>query len=260
MSRRFSFLSVPVLLSFAFLLLSCSGGKGGGDEAATGFHASGSDPFWRVDMNFETGDVRVVTEGEKPYDLTSIIGPPTFGYDVGRIIYTLPLGEALVEINIDRKECEEGESGEPQPYSVNLRFLDPRTREEKSSYDGCGRYNGMGELTRRWRLVRLDGEEIKEIREGERMPNLSFNLSEGTVSGDGSCNYFSGPATLLGDSVHIGPLAASKAVCPRISRESLYIDALRNRSHRVVLTDESLVLKSDLHEMGFVREEIVVGR
>ena len=257
MSRRCPFLSVlsiPVLLSLSFLLFSCSGGKGGGDEATTGFHASGSDPFWRVDMNFETGETRVVVEGEDPYDLSSIISPPTFGPDVRRLVYSLPLGEALVEINIDRKECEGGESGEDQAYSVNLRFLDPRTREEKSSYDGCGRYHGLGELTRRWRLVELDGEEIKEIREGERMPNVWFDLLEGTVSGDGSCNYFSGPATIVVDSIRVGPLAASKAVCPRISRESLYIDALRNRSHMLVMTDESLVLKSDLHEMRFVRE------
>lgn len=254
MSRLPAFLSVPVLLALSFLLLSCSGAKEGAGESATGFHASGSDPLWRVDMNFETGATRIVVEGEDPYDLSSIISSPTFGADVRRLTYTLPLREALVEINIDRKECEGGESGEDQPYSVNLRFLDPRTREEKSSVDGCGRYNGLGELTRRWRLVRLDGEEIKEIREGERMPDLWFNLSEGTVSGDGSCNYFSGPATLLGDSIQVGPLASSKAVCPRISRESLYIDALRNRSHKVVMTDESLVLKSDLHEMRFVRE------
>jgi heat shock protein HslJ len=254
MSRQRFFLSIPVLLPLSLILLSCSGGREGVDEAAIGFHATGNDPFWRVDIDFETGGVRVIAEGKDPYDLSSIIGSIAFETDLRRLIYILPLGEALVEINIDRKECKEGESREDQAYSVNLRFLDPRTREEKSSYDGCGRYNGLGELTRRWRLVELDGEEINEIREGERMPNVWFNLAEGTVSGDGSCNYFNGPATIVGDSIRVGQLAGSKAVCPRISRESLYIDALRNRSHSIELTDVSLVLKSDLHEMRFVRE------
>ena len=256
--RRLS--SVHSILSFSLflslLLTSCSGGKGI-DEAKNGFHASGNSPAWQVDIDFESGAVRVVAEGdegEESYDLSSMISPPTFGADTRRVIYSLPLGEALVEINIDREACEEAESQKVRSYTVNLRFLDPRTREEKSSYKGCGRYTGLGELTRRWRLVELDGEEIREIREGERMPYLWFNLAEGTVSGDGSCNYFNGPATLLRDSIQVGPLAASKAVCPRISRESLYIDALRNRGHRLVLTEESLTLKSEGHEMRFLRE------
>ncbi len=58
-------------------------------------------------------------------------------------------------------------------------------------------------------------------------PTLEFP-AEGQAAGNASCNRFTGPVTVAGDSVTFGPLAVTRMACPEavMSQESAYLEAL----------------------------------
>lgn len=76
-----------------------------------------------------------------------------------------------------------------------------------------------------WVAVQL-GENTIEITE-DRLPNLA--LSEGKVSGFGSCNRFHGTYTLDGNKISFSPLARTKMLCQEVQQiEDGFLDALSN--------------------------------
>ena len=77
-------------------------------------------------------------------------------------------------------------------------------------------------------------------------PTAEF-AANGSVSGSGGCNTFSGPFQTSGSSLTIGPLAATLMACEQsiMDQEAAYFAALertteyRFESGRLVLVDES---------------------
>ena len=54
--------------------------------------------------------------------------------------------------------------------------------------------------------------------------------TEGQVAGSASCNRFSGPVTIAGDSIVFGPQAVTRMACPEpvMGQESVYLEALQH--------------------------------
>lgn len=75
-----------------------------------------------------------------------------------------------------------------------------------------------------WQLVRMDGEAVSG---GGRM-TLQLG-KDGTLSGSGGCNQFSGTYQSQGERTAIGPLVSTKKSCgPQADRqESRYMGALQ---------------------------------
>jgi heat shock protein HslJ len=74
-----------------------------------------------------------------------------------------------------------------------------------------------------WRLEDLPGTAVVD----SAAPTLEFP-AEGQAAGNASCNRFSGPVTVAGDSITFGPLAVTRMACPQavMSQESAYLEAL----------------------------------
>ena len=74
-----------------------------------------------------------------------------------------------------------------------------------------------------WRLEDLRGTAVLD----STAPTLEFP-AEGQAAGNASCNRFTGPFIVAGDSVTFGPLAVTRMACPEavMSQESAYLDAL----------------------------------
>ncbi len=60
-----------------------------------------------------------------------------------------------------------------------------------------------------WELVEIDGAAPA----ADPPPTLTFE-DDGTVSGSGGCNTFSGGVTIDGTSLSFGPLASTQMACP----------------------------------------------
>ncbi len=74
-----------------------------------------------------------------------------------------------------------------------------------------------------WRLENLAGAAVLD----SVAATLEFP-AEGQAAGNASCNRFTGPVTVAGDSVTFGPLAVTRMACPEavMSQEGAYLDAL----------------------------------
>ena len=74
-----------------------------------------------------------------------------------------------------------------------------------------------------WRLEDLPGTAVLD----SAAPTLEFP-AEGQAAGNGSCNRFTGPIAVAGDSVTFGPLAVTRMACAEavMSQEGAYLEAL----------------------------------
>jgi heat shock protein HslJ len=101
--------------------------------------------------------------------------------------------------------------------------------------------------------VLLDIGETPAIQPGRA--TLSFDESS-RASGDGSCNRFSGPVTITGDSLAFGPLLATKRACieePLNSQETRYLAALERARRYEVAGDSLLIQGADGATLRFIR-------
>ncbi len=82
-----------------------------------------------------------------------------------------------------------------------------------------------------WQATGINnGKEAVVSQEGTENVTLTFG-TDGTVSGTGGCNTYSGPFTTSGaDQITIGPLAATEMACPEpaMEIEQMYFAALDN--------------------------------
>jgi heat shock protein HslJ len=106
---------------------------------------------------------------------------------------------------------------------------------------GCGGDDEDGEGTAlegtEWTLV--DGVDAPD----DSVPTLT--LDDGTASGFGGCNTFTGGYELDGDSITIGPLAATLMACEddKSAAEAAYLPALE-AADAWAIEDGELVLSS----------------
>lgn len=89
-----------------------------------------------------------------------------------------------------------------------------------------------------WALKNIGGTPVNP----EAVPTMAF-LEAGKVSGNASCNRFSGPVELGDGTIHIGTLATTRMAClPDIApQEAAYLAALQN-AERVVIEGQELLL------------------
>ncbi len=220
-------------------------------EPQTGFRASGGtergdpgDPFWLLDLDYENGEIQLAVTGDAGFQKKMPMPEPLQRPDLDLAIYRQTVGGETMEVSIFRRPCT-NHAGTKQSYETKVQFLDASGQANGKSYSGCGQFNGLGELTRLWQLTEIDGVEVSSIDETEGVPTIEFLFGEKGVRGSGSCNRFSGEATIVdGSRVKIGNLASTKMACPQLDRESEYLGILSNATHTVTVKGEKMTLAS----------------
>jgi putative lipoprotein len=95
-----------------------------------------------------------------------------------------------------------------------------------------------------WSLVDLDGADPVE----GAVPTLEFG-DEGTVSGNASCNTFSGEVTIEGSELSFGPLATTRMACAdpdAAAQETAFLLALESVESYTIDSEGRLVLEGDV--------------
>lgn len=90
-----------------------------------------------------------------------------------------------------------------------------------------------------WEVISVGGAAVRTSAEMPQAPMFRFSADSGRVMGYGGCNQFTGTFTQSFDSVRIGPLAATKRMCPQIDLETRIFDAI-NRTTTVDRSDDVL--------------------
>ena len=96
-----------------------------------------------------------------------------------------------------------------------------------------------------WGLTSLGGTPINQ----DAVPTLAF-AEAGKVSGNASCNRFTGPVELGDGTIRVGTLATTRMACaPEIApQESAYLVALQNAERVVIQGQELLVYTRSLEK------------
>ncbi|MDR1878941.1 MAG: META domain-containing protein [Bacteroidales bacterium] len=97
-----------------------------------------------------------------------------------------------------------------------------------------------------WIVVEIENEKI-ELSDPKRFPSMT--LSDGTVSGHGSCNRFHGPYTLKDNRITFGNIVATKMFCMDTQKtEDKYMKALQ-KVQRWEYKDNQLCFLDDKNQV-----------
>lgn len=102
-----------------------------------------------------------------------------------------------------------------------------------------------------WVLHEIGGAPVVEPGRA----TLGFAES-GRASGNGSCNRFSGTATIAGDSLSLGPLMSTKMACADealTSQETRYLASLGSAQRYAIAGDTLRIYLAGGGELRFVR-------
>lgn len=157
--------------------------------------AEGSDPGWSLAvehgrMRLSADDGAIATEAPLP----------TPSLEGETVVYAVP-GRALT-VRVSPDLCRDDATGMPHPETVEVTWDDRTLR-------GCG--GAPSDL-----LVGPDWQ-IETIGDAPAVDGsgavMRFEAS-GRVSGHSGCNSFTGPFTLTGEALTMGPAAATMMACP----------------------------------------------
>lgn len=170
------------------------------------YRASGTEPFWSLTIGPKT--MRFEAPGRAP---VSVPTPRVIHGFAGEIWRT-----RRIDVNTNHRPCSDGMSDRRYPDTVTV-TIDGRR------YQGCGGAPVAAEaslIDGDWRIDALDGRPVA------RRSNPSVSFEAGRISGNASCNRFSGSYAFARGRLNTGPLATTRMAC---------IDPVRNRQEQAIL-------------------------
>src|SRR5262245_24976892 len=102
-----------------------------------------------------------------------------------------------------------------------------------------------------WALGDLPGQVLNDVR-----PTIAFS-GDGTVSGSGGCNDFSGNYTVDGSKLTFGPLASTQKACGDAvdNLEQAYLAALQATQSYEITSDAKLKLTAGATTLTFAVQQ-----
>lgn len=152
--------------------------------------ARGNEPFWRIDA--AESSLRL-TEPEGKGTVQDL--PFTQTTDGADLVLTT----TDFTLRLTRAICRDDMTGLPHPLSAAY------TRNGQTA-QGCAG-NPADLLSGDWTATTLNGAPLPADAE------VTLSFADGRIAGKSACNRYSGPATLTGEGLTLGPLAATKMAC-----------------------------------------------
>ncbi len=191
------------------------------------YRASGTEPFWSLTIGART--MRFEAPGRQPVSVTT---PKVIHGFAGEMWQT-----RRINVNTNHIKCSDGMSDRSWSDTVTV-TVDGRT------YKGCGGEPVAGAQTGlidgRWQIEALNGRPVAR----GTSPSIAFE--NGRVSGNASCNRFTGTFTFARGRLSTGGVASTKMACldrTRNQQEQAILGLLgerltvsRNRAGKLVLT------------------------
>ncbi|SFG11996.1 META domain-containing protein [Pontibacter chinhatensis] len=212
-------------------------------EQGIDFVATGNEPFWSLELD-EEGQLtfRTLSEGDQSIKIPMPAAEKVSGEE--GTVYKAQTSSGPLEIRLLRQPCEDTMSGKKSPYTVAVRY-------KGQEYSGCGNYLSDARLERTWLLQQLRGKEVT----GERLPFLSFSLSESRVSGNAGCNRISGSMEARGNKLYFGAIAATRMACPDMEIENQVLQELSKREFEYQIEKDKLRLLHNGTEVMVLQPE-----
>lgn len=216
-----------------------------------GFVASGENQDWELSMDFVNHSFALITmqndsvEARVKGKLPAASKP--FGEKGALYSITTTTGELLVTITTSSKKACDTNIVYNEVFDVELKHYDIEGKE-LSTNKGCGTYLEKYNLHDIWVLQSIDGANVAK---SEKQPYLEFNLKEGKVFGFLGCNEVSGNALFYKNAVQFPTLIATKMACRNLKLEQSFLSVLAKGPYFVDYDKNSIVFRSNLHQLSF---------
>lgn len=195
-------------------------------EQGIDFMASGNEPFWSLQIDFEKAMHFKTVSGFE------IVTPAVEGVkamDANVIRYHAKTEKGTLTVQIQKLECINEMSGEKLDYTVTVDTKN-NTDKDYAIYKGCGRYLADYRLHDIWALDSINNQKMKTADFTKGLPLLEFNLTEKKVHGNTGCNNINGPMEVMGNKIQFGRLATTRMACKNMNFESKYLQKLDNKT------------------------------
>jgi len=193
------------------------------DPLAAGFSARGNEPGWRLEiMGGGIGFGRV----DRAMQTAPLPRPERL---TDGIRYALP--DAGLTVTLRDRLAHDSMAGLPYPVAVTVET--PEWVLTGTGGDPGALIEGLD-----WRVVEIGGRAVPEGVEA------SLRLAGRSVAGRGGCNRFTGTFDLTGETLTIGPVAATMMACPgeQMAAERALFDAFAATRGFDIGADGALIL------------------
>lgn len=174
------------------------------------FFATGNEPSWMVNMDFE-GDMTI--KDMTGIDLTIPTPKRKMSGDGETKIFQANLQEGgIMILTISPVACMDKASGKTSYFTANLRI---KTSGDQpfTEYSGCGQYVPHPLLIGRWDLTHMNNRPVTLADFENNIPYFRFNTEIGTVVGSEGCNRITGSFFTIGHKITFGDLATTNLPC-----------------------------------------------
>ncbi|MBC7937407.1 MAG: META domain-containing protein [Rhizobacter sp.] len=109
-------------------------------------------------------------------------------------------------------------------------------------YEGCGQYLVNETLNGKWILEKVSSIAVLAADFSKGLPELSFDLSGGSISGHDGCNHVNGSIEVQGSRIKFSALAGTKMACPGNKKENEFLHKLSSQVVTYYFSNGQLVL------------------
>jgi uncharacterized membrane protein/heat shock protein HslJ len=206
-------------------------------EKGIDFIASGTEPFWSLEIDFDKQMHFKVLSG------TELITPAVKGVkamdaDVTR--YAAETEKGMLIVQLIKQACTNNMSGEKFPYTVTVDVKSPGSNQYQQ-YKGCGQNLYNPRLYDIWVLDSINHQKIVMADYPNGIPRLEFNLTDMRLGGYLGCNSFTSYIQIMGSQLSFGRLASTEKLCPGVN-EGSYAALLNNQTYTYAINGLKLYL------------------
>lgn len=211
------------------------------------FTASGNEPFWGLDIDFQTN---ISFQNADGFELNVPFVKSETPASGNIITFFSKTAEGSIGVQIELKKCINSMSGASNPATVTVDVTDAKGQVKK--YEGCGRFLGNYRLNNRWKLKSI-GVDANDTMIIARAPVIQFNVQDGSVAGFSGCNRFHGGIELTGDSIIFKQLASTLMACAdnEMKLEDRFLKSITEKKLQFIITDNLLYLGEGTNRLVF---------
>lgn len=206
------------------------------------FSASGTEPFWNIEISEESIVFRTPTDSIKMPHVN-----PRLAQDSNVKRYDTETESVKMTIQISQNECTNDMSGRVSPYSVSVEYKNS-DETELQKLKGCGYYITDYRLHDIWVLETLNGKTITKEDFSKEFPTMEINSAENKFMGFAGCNRMNGQLFFEKDLLRFTNVATTEMMCEPSNKEAEFLKALQSsttysvENNRLTLSNPSGIL------------------
>ena len=194
-------------------------------EQGIDFIASGNEPFWSLEIDFDTLMRFKMPVG---YEIKTPAVKGLKAMDANVIRYQASNDKSTLTVQIQKLDCLNDMSGVKLPYTVTISTKN-NTDKNEVNYKGCGQYLADYRLHDIWALDNINDNKIIAADFINGFPRIEFNLTERKVFGSYGCLNYNGDIEVKGDKIYFEKLLSIGKACNHLNIENEYLQKISNK-------------------------------